>query len=850
MTELPRLDAFEGKRDALQRVGRATLELVTLPSDSGAVTPRRWVIEGRVFEEHAARVLPKNLELRALLKQARSRGGEERCARAFELVSTAEVPGELLGALEGLCRATTSGRSFVLRPFVVAGERGPGGRVRLEAKLAAANGAELGLAVRHIWASIVTSRAIDALASAAVKSVGVAIVIEEAEAFAARAWLVRAADAGGGSRLGVAVLRESAPMRAQPRPVVPLGPLFGVGPLPPEVERLRAELGSGGALLLERVFDAATGGLGEGARVLFGVGDHSSGTPRVVVLAVEHEAPKGAEGSLRAWSEVRLVGEAHSQTCLGVDECERLARRGLASMAAALGHTSSSAWPVTSVVESRLYLGLTELARTADRIPMVGPRDVLAALGTGDRAVLERLVAHADAKGPSRWRETLAAVSALRKQVGLDRESSDSLTQLGRDARVLGELDYSLLPNDAMASTLLTARRLLEDSVELASRLLASMLGYELAVHELIARRVAGVAELVGARLVAGVKGTYGASLALAFARVVDVCATDSAAMARLEASPIARASELPDGPARGALGQFLSLYGDMGVGGLEPSVPRWSEDARDVGRMLRLWLARGGEAGAHRRFVEEKQDRARATADAELARFEPELAWAERATLRWLVERARTVARARAGVDRLVWRALAIFRQVVLDVDRRLVRIDPRLARGAVFHVSLDTLAQGLKSGRPELGRLVAMREGERRGDIAHARFVFTEGNEYGPTLSVHAREHAGIGASAGVMDGLVCHAGDGFPATLGADGVLVVPALDVALSPLYALAGAVVSESSGVLHPASEMLRELAIPCVTSVCGAGAAFDAGEAVRVDGERGIVARAAREERG
>jgi len=68
----------------------------------------------------------------------------------------------------------------------------------------------------------------------------------------------------------------------------------------------------------------------------------------------------------------------------------------------------------------------------------------------------------------------------------------------------------------------------------------------------------------------------------------------------------------------------------------------------------------------------------------------------------------------------------------------------------------------------------------------------------------------------------------------------VLVVPFSDVAWTPLFKRAGAVVSESGGILSHSSIIAREYAIPAVVSVEGACARLDGCE-VRVDGLRGTI---------
>ena len=81
-----------------------------------------------------------------------------------------------------------------------------------------------------------------------------------------------------------------------------------------------------------------------------------------------------------------------------------------------------------------------------------------------------------------------------------------------------------------------------------------------------------------------------------------------------------------------------------------------------------------------------------------------------------------------------------------------------------------------------------------------------------------------------------------------VGPDDVLVLEAADVTWTPLLLRAGAVVTETGGMLSHASIVARELGIPCVASVAGATEIVD-GTEVSVDGGTGEVLLLDREAR-
>jgi rifampicin phosphotransferase len=69
----------------------------------------------------------------------------------------------------------------------------------------------------------------------------------------------------------------------------------------------------------------------------------------------------------------------------------------------------------------------------------------------------------------------------------------------------------------------------------------------------------------------------------------------------------------------------------------------------------------------------------------------------------------------------------------------------------------------------------------------------------------------------------------------------VIVVPYSDVAWTPLFSRAGAIVAESGGFLSHTSIVAREFAIPAVVSVPGAMHLIPDGALVEVDGYTGTV---------
>ena len=109
-------------------------------------------------------------------------------------------------------------------------------------------------------------------------------------------------------------------------------------------------------------------------------------------------------------------------------------------------------------------------------------------------------------------------------------------------------------------------------------------------------------------------------------------------------------------------------------------------------------------------------------------------------------------------------------------------------------------------------------------------------------PILNIEAScEFSGVPASAGFYSGPACvvRSTDEFNKVKQGD-VLVIPFSDVGWTPLFPKAGAVVSESGGMLSHCAIVAREYGIPSVVSALGIMRVKD-GQTLTVDANAGIV---------
>lgn len=285
----------------------------------------------------------------------------------------------------------------------------------------------------------------------------------------------------------------------------------------------------------------------------------------------------------------------------------------------------------------------------------------------------------------------------------------------------------------------------------------------------------------------------------------------DPAAAMRALSSHLAQEGAEPDESA--LVATFLDRFGHFSDSGNDFSVPTWRDEPAAL-----LESLRSGHV--------ERQG-------TQLADVLPDPSRAVRSAQR----RAVTYQHLRDEVSSLYTAGYGRLRPVLLEVGRRLAEAGVLRSPDDVFFATLDEL----HSLPDDLAERVVARsaELERVRNVAMPETIF--GDSWDPVTATASDQLSGLATSRGQHRGVarvVRGVEDGTKISQG--DVLVVPFSDVGWTPLFLKAGAVVSESGGMLAHASIIARELGIPCVVSVDGAMAIPD-GATVWVDGLAGHV---------
>jgi pyruvate,water dikinase len=342
--------------------------------------------------------------------------------------------------------------------------------------------------------------------------------------------------------------------------------------------------------------------------------------------------------------------------------------------------------------------------------------------------------------------------------------------------------------------------------------------------------------------LLTGLADVESASPGLSLWHIAEMARTEPVARAVIaEREPSAlRVRDLPEGPTRRAMERFMTAYGDRGAREAEIAEPRWSEDPTLLFATLRAHLTRppGSITPVD---LERKQRALRDEASRELDRRLPAPV---RIAVRHLLSLVQRFTRLRERLRSHVVEVLGLYRAVALDASRRLLVIEPGSGADAAFYLSLEEVHAFLRGEVTVLGPLVRRRRLQLERDRALPDPPDTFVGFPPPLEGAPAATDAltGLAACSGVARGRArvlssaSEAGD-----LAPGEILVAPYADVGWSPLFLVAGGVVTDLGGPLSHAAVVAREYGVPTVVNVKNGTRLIRTGDEIEVDGGAGTV---------
>jgi len=859
-----------------KHVGGKATRLVWLKRH-GFLVPRTWVLSQKAFAA-AIRQLSPSCEPRSLLRSVNSgRTVYARAAEAREEILKAPLPDGLAEELAALWNAHSASApwGFAVRSSATCEDGAIVSMAGLAETILGARGPEeLAHAVRAVWASIASGRALGYLATHGVRDVGMGVVIQPmVEAVAAGVMFTRKTKTSANERIINAGVGLGSPVVDG----ITTPDMLRIGPDGAVLEQTIARkqkasvIGEHGIheIAVERPDEPALSAahihqLSEIAAQLERLED----VPWDVEFACEKEQvwivqarhvtglgfPEGGDEST-VWSSVN-VGEALPgvATPFTWSVAGDYSDSGFRKAFGTLGCTVPKSAVLVGNVHGRFYLNLTEFMRIAAQVPWLDPRTLVDLGGGSGGDELAHQVTDVSRKS-FYARLPLTTTRLLKEQLRLDDHVARFEEEAERALRDHNALDLAILPDEGCGRKFRDVQALLERTGDVMLTCASSALGSHILLKGLVTRVAKDQigAERLAHDLTSGIRDLESARPAIGVMRIVNLARREPEARAVLEQENVATLDALPEGSTKRALVSFLDLYGDRAGREAESSTPRWKEDRRPVFAMIRVGLR--GDA----RDVEPQLARAKAGADAEMQRLIKRLNFAEVTAVRHLVARAQKAARLRERMRTWVTRVLGMMRDVALDADRRLLRLVPELAQDwarlkqtstslatihTAFFLTVDEIVQALRASRTDLAPLVRARRAELARDQARPdpprTFIGAP-----PPIQLPPSGGAvmkGTAASSGIVEGnaRVLLSASQMSELLPGE-ILVVHTTDVGWTPLFCIAAGVVTELGGPLSHAAVVARELAVPSVVNVDGVTRALKTGDRIRLDGDAGVI---------
>ncbi|HEY8346186.1 MAG TPA: PEP/pyruvate-binding domain-containing protein [Symbiobacteriaceae bacterium] len=287
------------------------------------------------------------------------------------------------------------------------------------------------------------------------------------------------------------------------------------------------------------------------------------------------------------------------------------------------------------------------------------------------------------------------------------------------------------------------------------------------------------------------------------------------------------------------AVAAWLEKYGHRTVREIDVAVPRLREQPEYLSQMLTAFMARDSGPNDPVQHFERgaaAAEQAMAAVAAEVRRRKGPF---RAALIRFLMKRHRQLMGVREWPKFFLVHVMGTLRQVLLEAGEELVRAGRLDRQEDVFFLPFEDLTSD-----QDLRPLVARNRAEYDREMKRRPVPMAITSEGEVSYGIRPHEEGtlvGIGSSAGVYEGVARVVLSPVGARLEPGEVLVAPGTDPAWTPLFLTAGALVTETGGMMSHGSVVAREYGIPAVVGVPGATTRLRTGQRIRVDGTAGTV---------
>jgi pyruvate,water dikinase len=516
------------------------------------------------------------------------------------------------------------------------------------------------------------------------------------------------------------------------------------------------------------------------------------------------------------------------------------AELGFREALAALGCKAPKGARLLGSFRGRIFLNVTELDGIASQVPGLRAGHVLPLIGAGFESLRPDPGSAAPKQTNLLVRLPGVASRFVASHLGFEQRVDRFEASFTFERARIERLDLRILPGAALDETLADVERLLAQTGILLAQAYGGLIAALLPLRSALDLVVGKEAAAVQRAFLSVIEDVESAGPGHEVMAVASAFLEDAPAREQLLAGGVERIAHLPAGAARAALERLIERYGHRAGREAELAEPRWRESPRFLLDAVRVQLAHVGAQDA-RAQLERRVEALREQADTALRK----IAAPARPPLRALLSVVRRYVRRREQLRSHVAHVLYMCRRIALDASRRMLVREPELGADPAFMLAAPELHAFLRGELRSVRALVALRRRQYARDLCLPEPPDTFVGYPPAAVAVPVQPNpgamlSGLAASSGAVEGRV-RVMRAPEASLEPGEILVVPAADVGWTPLFVLAGGLVSELGGPLSHACIVAREYGLPAVVSVRSATRALKTGDRVRVDGNAGTV---------
>jgi len=272
---------------------------------------------------------------------------------------------------------------------------------------------------------------------------------------------------------------------------------------------------------------------------------------------------------------------------------------------------------------------------------------------------------------------------------------------------------------------------------------------------------------------------------------------------------------------------RFIVMFGHLSESGNDFSHVKWEEDGETLFRMI--MSAEGQDRKRELYTIDSLKDRKKRVP----------------ASLRKAYLRAGRFKVYREQISSLYIYGYGLFRRLFLLAGNEMVSNGIIDSSDDIFYLTRTEVEEIMKNPAPSVGNEYRQRVVLRRNEMEETRDIVLPvviyGEEAPPPETGKSRNHSGTGTSPGSYTGrtkAVKSVSDFDKVTKG--DIILIPFSDVSWTTVLAKAGAIVSETGGMLSHCSIIAREMGIPAMVSVPNA-CAIGSGLTATVNGSNGVL---------